>query len=77
MDSSRPRILHITSISDALAVDKKILSDHLRLSVFFSFLMVCGEFVSPKRSSLLLYFFGLIKAIPEAHGLSPKRRTGQ
>ena len=29
MESSRPRILHITSISDALAVEKKILSDHL------------------------------------------------
>jgi hypothetical protein len=29
MENSRPRILHITSISDAHAVDKKILSDHL------------------------------------------------
>jgi hypothetical protein len=34
--------------------------------------MVCGKFVSiKKRSSLLLYFFGLIKATPEARGLSP------
>jgi hypothetical protein len=31
MENSRPRILHISSISDALAVavNKKILSDHL------------------------------------------------
>jgi hypothetical protein len=65
------------AISDALAVDKKILSDHLRSSVLSSVLMFCGKFVLPKGSSLLLYFFGLIKAIPEAHGLSPTRRTGQ
>jgi hypothetical protein len=37
LPGSRPRILNITSNSDTLAVDKKILSDHLEHLLFSAF----------------------------------------
>ena len=75
MESSRVRIPHINSVSDALAAGKQILSDQLDHLYFSASSWFAVNLLYEKISSPALFFGFDLEAVLEVSGFGPPRRV--